>query len=231
MTPQPLSRVRSRVKVLCTPDAISLRPKLSPLVAEVIARWADIEVNVGSILTFLLHTEASPVMAMLEAIRSSSAQFDMIRAAADAKLIDPELETFQAVLKMAGSAANKRHEIAHHVWAYCEELPDALLLVEPSAYHDIFVAVQDIMRNPNSRHADDPRLEPDNQRTRVYRENDFLEIIAEMKVVAKCTTFLINYLHGQHPARAEIYNWLSAEPAFQTALIAVRASRQRKEAL
>jgi hypothetical protein len=224
MSPQPLSRVKPRTKVLASPDAIILRPQLAPLIAEIIARWADIEANVGSILAYLLRAEAGPTVAMLGAIRSASAQMDMIAAAGARKLVDPELEVFEAVLKMARSAAYKRNRIAHHIWAHSEELPDALLLIEPAAYLDIFVAVSESMDEPSAE-PNDPRFEPDESMITVYREGDFFRIIAELKIVAKCTTFLINYLVHQDEAKDRIYGWLFAEPLFETALKAIRKAR------
>lgn len=93
----------------------------------IIARWADIEANVRTILSYVLRAEAAPVAAMLNAIVSASAQMDMIHAAGWAKLFDPELETFEAVIKIARAAARKRNAIAHHVWAYSDDLPEALV--------------------------------------------------------------------------------------------------------
>jgi hypothetical protein len=116
MAPQPLSRVRPNALVNASPEAIALRPKLAPLIAEIIARWADIEVNIGTILSYVLRTEAGPIAAMLHAIVSASAQMDMIHAAGSAKLFDPELEVFEAVIKIARAAAKKRNAVAHHIW-------------------------------------------------------------------------------------------------------------------
>lgn len=225
MPPQPLLRVRPNAKVSATPDALSLRPKLAPLISEVIARWADIEANVGSILAFLLHAEAGPTISMLQAVRSASAQFDMIEAAGRAKLMDPQLEMFEAVLKIARSSASKRNHVAHHIWAYSSDLPESLLLIEPAAYLDIFVAVSESLRDFNSLDADHPRFEPDKTRIKVYRDTDFQGIISELKIVAKCTTLLINYLHGHHPAADRIYGLLFAEPLISTAVSAIRKSR------
>ncbi len=70
MPPQPLSRVRPQAVVMASPEAIILRPKLAPLIAEIIARWADIEANVGTILSFILRAEAAPTAAMLYAVRT-----------------------------------------------------------------------------------------------------------------------------------------------------------------
>ncbi len=225
MPPQPLSRVRPLAKVFASPEAIQRRPRLAPYIAEVIARWADIEANVGSILAFLLAAEAGPTIAMLQAVRSASAQMDMIEAAGKIKLIDPELEMFEAVVRLARSSARKRNNVAHHIWAYCDEMPEALLLIEPVAYLDIFVAVSEANRNPKFETLNQSRFEPDNSRILVYRESDFTEIIEELKSIARRTTFLINYLHLENPGRDRMYSLLWNEPLIPSAVKAIRKNR------
>jgi hypothetical protein len=225
MPPQPLSRVRPNALVLASPEAIILRPKLAPSIAEIIARWADIEANIGSILSFILRGEAAPTAAMLYAVRSSSAQMDMILAAGWAKLFDPELEVFEAVIQIARAAAKKRNAIAHHVWGYSEELPEALLLIQPAAYSDMFVELQNSLNSPDYS-GGWIMLHTDNERTLVFRENDFREIMSELKTVARCATFLINYLEPKHAARDQMYRMLCDEPLIDAALISIRKSRQ-----
>jgi hypothetical protein len=222
MPPQPLSRVRPNALIMASPDAIVRRPRLAPLIAEIIARWADIEANVGTILSYVLRAEAAPVAAMLNAIVSASAQMDMIHAAGWAKLFDPELETFEAVIKIARAAAKKRNTIAHHVWAYSDDLPEALLLIDPEAYSEMFVKLQDALSQPD---AGWTMLQADSERTMVYRENDLTQIIEELKTVARCTTFLINYLEPRHVARDRMYSMLCGEPLIGAALISIRKSR------
>jgi hypothetical protein len=63
--------VRPKATVMASPDAVTPRTKLAPFIAEIIARWADIEANVGTILTYILRAEPAPTAAMLYAIRSS----------------------------------------------------------------------------------------------------------------------------------------------------------------
>ena len=222
MPPQPLSRVRSQAAIMATPDAIALRPKLAALIAEIIARWADIEANTGTILSYVLRAEAAPVTAMLHAVVSSSAQMDMIEAAGRAKLFDPELEIYEAVIKIARAAAKKRNAIAHHVWGYTDELPEALLLIEPEAYGEIFVELQQVLKSPT------PGLrvpQINSAQTMVYRENDFIQIVEEFKTVSKCTTFLINYLEPRHSARDQMYRHLCSEPLIDAALKTLRKDR------
>jgi hypothetical protein len=223
MPPQPLSRVHPRAIALASPDAITQRPQLAPFIAEIIARWADIEANLRTILSYILRAEAGPVAAMLHAVISASAQMDMIVAAGREKLFDPELEMFEAVIKIARTAAKGRHAVAHHVWAYTTELPDALLLVEPEAYSEIFV---DLQRAREQQPAGWIIIQPDRDRTMVYREGDFRQIIEDLKTVAKCTTFLINYLEPGHIARDQMYRRLCSEPLIDAALLRLRNSRQ-----
>ena len=179
MPPQPLSRVCPRATIFVTPKAIALRPKLSPLIAEIIARWAGIEAATVAVLSHLMGAEARPVAAMLNAITSASAQMDMIEAAAWAKLFDPDLEAFEALIKIARAAAKKRNAIAHHLWGHCEDLPDALLLIEPEAWTDISVKFQEALYS--TARSQTITFQPDPEQVSVYRENDFLQIIEELK--------------------------------------------------
>src|SRR6267154_1718555 len=141
MPPQPLSKARPKAKALPAPETLyKNRPNLAPLAMAVIAHWAEIEAKTASMLAFILRAEAAPTMAMIQAINSASAQLDMIEAAGLVKLTDQQhLEIFRAVMRLARKAAKKRHPIAHHVWAFSMEMTDAILLVEPSAYQEMFV--------------------------------------------------------------------------------------------
>lgn len=220
MPPQPLSRVRRNAITMATPDALKLRPSLTPLIAEVIARWGYVEANIGSILAYLLRAEAATTVAMLHAIKSSSAQMEMILAAGWAKLFDPELEMFEAVIRNAQAVAKKRNAVAHHVWAYAAELPDALLLIEPEVYTDLFVQIN---QQPHAQ-VDESRILM--KKTMVYREGDFIEIINELNTTSRCTTFLINYLQPNNRSRDRMYSLLCSEPSIDAALQLLKKNRQ-----
>ena len=107
MPPHPLSEVRSKARVIAGPGSQTFdrRPALTPYIAKIIAEWSYNEANSCTLLTYFLSAEAGPVMTMMQALRSSSAQFDMIEAAASNKLYDPELEAFEAVMSYENCAA------------------------------------------------------------------------------------------------------------------------------
>jgi hypothetical protein len=220
MAPQPLSRVRPNARALPGPETLySQRPNLAPLAMAVIAHWSEIEAKTASMLAFILRAEAAPTMAMLQAIRSASAQMDMIEAAGSSKLSGEQLEMFDAIIRLARNAAKKRHPIAHHIWAFSMDMVDAALLVEPAAYLEMFVTL--------STSETAALLSLDNKRIMVYRERDFQEIIEEMKVVLRCIDGVTFILHGPHNAPPQTYARLSAEPLFQEALKWTRKNRPR----
>ncbi|WP_198030340.1 hypothetical protein [Bradyrhizobium sp. Tv2a-2] len=173
-------------------------------------------------MSHMLGTEAAPVMAMLHAVTSATAQMDMIEAAGWTKLFDPDLEAFEAVIKIARAAAKKRNAIAHHVWGYTEELPEALLLIEPEAQTEVAVRVQKALFSSAGTSIFTPS--PDIDRISVYRENDLVQIIEELKSVAKCASMLVLYLQ-RIAAHDQIYRQLCDEPSIEAALKSIRKTR------
>ena len=216
MPPQPLSQVRSKAIVHVGPQAVELRPDLAPFIAQIIALWADVEASVCAIMTRLLSAEARPTTAMLSVIRSASTQFDMVEAAAIGKLVNPSLEMLLAVLSTVRRAAKIRNRIAHHVWAHCDDLPDALILIEPEAFLEIFVRLEEA--EVFSLSPDDPRVQPDRSRSFVFRQKDFKEIVEELKNVWFCSYQVRHLARPRHPRRDEIFALLSKEPAIEAAL-------------
>jgi hypothetical protein len=227
MPPQLLSRVRPQATILVTTKALKLRPKLAPFIAEIIGGWASLEVTASIILGHVLQTDAAPIAAMLHAINSASARISMMESAGAAKLLDPELELFQAFMKIIRAAARKRNPIAHHIWGYTEELPEALLLIEPEAQLDVSVRAQNTIRGFSTEtHL---VLQPDRDRVWVYREGDFTEIIEEQNTISKNAFLLILYLE-RASFRDQIYPQLCAEPLIDAALKSIRKSRQPRPA-
>ena len=65
----------------------------------------------------------------------------MIRAAGKARLQDPELELFEAIVNIADRiGSKKRNPLVHDTWGWSDELPDALLRIEVAAEVEVFLA-------------------------------------------------------------------------------------------
>jgi hypothetical protein len=228
MAPQPVSFYRrKKIVIWASHESIERRPGLAPYIARVIAKWGHIEGNICSILAYLLAAEATPTMAMLQSLRSSSAQFDMIEAAAKTKITDEtEIEMFQAVMLVARKGAQRRHQVAHHIWAHSDQLPNALILIDPAAYADIFVRLQEVP-TPSGIVEDESFGQPDSRRCFIYRKNEFEEILTHFQVISRSTTFLIRYIQPDRRSKDRAYGWLTGEPMIQEAVKAIRAARPK----
>jgi hypothetical protein len=130
--PLPLSQVK--------PDAtVTLwGPMLNPLiglrVANVISLSARVDHELSLLLVHILGANAQAAHAMFDAIRSNQLKMQVLVAAANAELkSEPEKHlAFRAVLKASDIAQEDRNKIAHWVWGSAPELPDTLLLANPT---------------------------------------------------------------------------------------------------
>lgn len=131
MAPQPLWKVRRNAIPNFGHQALRKRPQLAIRVAETVAAWAQAEVALGLTAATLLGGNASTVMAMHASLNGFQPRADSLLAAARTRLSAEDGDLFEATLGVIRKAATKRHEFAHWLWGHCDELPDALLLVEP----------------------------------------------------------------------------------------------------
>jgi hypothetical protein len=219
MAPQPISFFRrKKIVIWASHESIERRPELAPYIAQVIAKWGHIEGNICSILAYLLAAEAAPTMAMLQSVRSSSAQIDMIEAAARTKITEEaEIEMFQTVMLLGRKGAQRRHQVAHHIWAHSDQLLNALILIDPAAHADIFVRLQDTSTTTSALE-DESIGQPDPRRCFIYRKKEFEEILTHFQAIARSTTFLIHYIQPDRRRKQRAYDWLINEPMIQAAL-------------
>lgn len=218
MPPQPLSNVRTDAKFQVHKKATEFRPQLAPFIARIISQWALVEAGIGTMLSSILEAEFAATAAILSSLRSSSAQIDALAAAGRTKLSGRDLELFEAVIMIVRSAAKKRNLIAHHIWAYSDDLPDALLLVEPKAYAQIHVKFQTSLATKTYGGSD--TLHPSPEHVRVYRKQDFEEIVREIDTVND--SVLITCFHLDQNIENDFYDELCSEPLVARALARVR---------
>jgi hypothetical protein len=134
MSPQPLSNVRRDAKVLVLDTAADLRPRHAQRAARAIAIASNIEAQIIGVFAEMLGAKAEPAAAIFMALRSANAQTAAIEAVAEVVLSGEDAEIFLVVQEIIAAAAVHRNRFAHWLWAYCEELPEALLLVDPTAH-------------------------------------------------------------------------------------------------
>lgn len=129
---QPLSRVSPSAKFsLGRVATISNRPDLALKVMEVISIWSSVDSEILSLATELLKADYVAVASMLNAIVSAEARAAAIANAAQAVMSDEDFAMFLKIRDTTKASRKKRNEFAHHIWISSDDLPDALLLVDP----------------------------------------------------------------------------------------------------
>jgi hypothetical protein len=180
MTAQPLSKVRSNANLHVGAVTAQMKPQLAAYVAQAVAFSAEIDTQLGELLASILGASARPAAAMYVALTSSASQRAALRAAAEVALTGERLDVFDVVMRLSDVALKDRNVFAHWVWAYIDELPDALLFVEPEALieHNI---------NPKSRSLQigGPRTLTNDQidfsRVTVYRQKDLSQSVDRLQ--------------------------------------------------
>jgi hypothetical protein len=229
--PNPLSRVREDPKVSFAP-VLLLEHKLAPRIATSLAMWSVTEAGLGRLLTVIMGAQARPSLAMFGALTSNAAKVATVKAAARSILPEKELEMFEAISPLLDRAAAQRHKFAHHIWGVSEDVPDALLLVDPM--HSLGFTV-DVNEHVFARLRDwsleaetsVPKFPID--KVFVYRAADFDRYIKETATAGTLLHYLCLIVD---PALGgeRVHPLLEEEPEFQTALSRLRQARNKQAA-
>src|SRR5690349_17533807 len=131
MACQPLTAFKGIERVTFFPGSVFKRPVLAPYVMEVIERWSISETNLFNIAADVLHVEPVIATVMLQAVDNQAAQRAAVLAAAKAMLAPNDWLLFEAAFYTTNQSRSVRNQFVHHIWGTADELPQALLLIDP----------------------------------------------------------------------------------------------------
>lgn len=162
---------------------------------EGIASWSNVENFLLGLYLELLGGAGERAAIAYLAIETQSAKTQAIRAVAQATLEAKHFNLLVAVLAVAKTAQKSRDKLAHHIWGYSPELPDALLLIDPKS----------LARRAKPRDMSEDVM--------VYREHDFSEVIKLNNRICEWGLTL-NFIISDHVANRDgrLYDELCAEP-------------------
>ena len=129
--PQPLSKRCPKATVLLSTLSLSGKPHLPELVCSIIAASSDVDHELSLLMARILGADAAAAIAVFDVLRGFMRE-KALETAAKVALNPGQYRVLLAVLQMAKSAQSDRHKIAHGVWGSCPELPDALLVADPT---------------------------------------------------------------------------------------------------
>jgi hypothetical protein len=112
-------------------DALADKPDMAVVVTTIFALWGEIEYFLAQLLMQILHADIGPAVAIYETLRSQTMQRKALEAAAAAALSPDDYDVFEAAISLVESVSTPRHQLAHWLWALCEQRPDLLALVDP----------------------------------------------------------------------------------------------------
>lgn len=122
------------------PEALTLRPSHGATIGECLSYWPEVEYQMALMLALLLHADNPAAVAVYTQLRRSTAKHQALETAAKFRLSVKEQLLFDAVLCELKSTEAERNYLAHGLWGYCKDLPDAILAI--SQEHNAAFAIE-----------------------------------------------------------------------------------------
>ncbi len=120
--------------------AINRRPELALEALKVIAFWAEIEGDLATILAAMLKADVATGVAMYEALSMGEGRRAALSAAARQALPEWQAKLFEAIQFATSPSRKQRNAFAHNLWATADDLPDAILLMDPKVVSKVTVS-------------------------------------------------------------------------------------------
>ena len=131
--PKPFKRKGPQV-VHVTPIAVVIRPLLAIDIANIASNWTKLEHTLSLPFTTILAGQEPSAFEAYHELFEINLRHKMYIAAAKRKKLPKELLTEAEILhKKVRKVGSRRNNVVHGTWAYCDDLPNSLLLCEPSA--------------------------------------------------------------------------------------------------
>jgi hypothetical protein len=135
MGPQPLSRVKRNASTKFDPDIHLSHPDLAVYPMAVISRWARTDAMFAELLSAMLKsTDLAVGMAMYQALTGGDSRRAALAAAAAESLSDEDCWLMDAVIRVNKPSRDQRNAFAHNLWGVSSDVPNALLLVDPTIF-------------------------------------------------------------------------------------------------
>jgi hypothetical protein len=128
------------------------------------------------ILSAVMKSDSDAAMAVFLSIRNSRVQREALAAAAQVTLVGRDLEIFSAISNVFQSLESQRNDLIHGAYALSDDLPDALLWIDPNNHANFFADMfeklrKDITPGP---------IDEIKKNTFVYRPNDLVTLVKQM---------------------------------------------------
>lgn len=129
--PQPLSKLAPDLVPDFGPDAPSRRPELAAEAFLSIHLWSSVDAALGNLLIDLLKADHHATLAVYQTFTSWGQKRQAVMAAAGHSLKPDALNILDAILNAFKTTRDRRNSLAHFIWGWHDDLPNALMCVDP----------------------------------------------------------------------------------------------------
>lgn len=91
------------------------------------------EAKIPNVLVGMLGADPGPAATIYGSLRNGKVQREAMVAVAQDVLLEEDLALFRQVMKLTETASKSRDALAHSLWLYDDQLPDAVVLVKPDS--------------------------------------------------------------------------------------------------
>lgn len=176
------------------PGFMQRRKDVAAKIGVVIGLFADIEFQQGRLLHRLLGTDADTAFTIYNKLRGLP-QKEIMQEFAKKTLDATPFSTLKQVSKAVEMRGNERNKLAHWLWGISEELPDALLLIQPANwFRAMAYAIDTPIIDPT-----DHRMRLDSADILVYDLAGMDRITTRMEETHKLLYQFVSILHQDDP--------------------------------
>jgi hypothetical protein len=145
---------------------------------------------------------------MFSTLTAQHLQMGALEAAAKASLKETEYDVFKVTLSVASSVQTPRNHLAHWIWAYSTQVPNALLLAEPKAAKDRdreFTLALQVGETDSEKIGALNSFDP--AEIQVYRESDLKRARDDLEEASQIAFLAVVYFDGTFMGRIKPLPW------------------------
>jgi hypothetical protein len=224
--PKPLSEIYPTAFMQFDPDAILENEELAARVAAVLNESNNLELELGYSLTRLLKTQPLVGVGIYQAVYTGSLKRNVLLLAGEQALSPIEQAIFATLVDLVKGIGERRNKIAHAIWGWSAQVPDALLAIQPL----------DLLKYGVHWREFDPDTDPyeviqeplSAKDVQVYVQQDFTELMSDILAIGVLFETFWAWKHQGSVVNDKSYRKLSSRPEIHAKLSRLQKGRKKK---
>jgi len=190
--PHKLSNVKANAQASFSLGEPEKNPEMAARILNVMSSFGRLDGEIGLVFARLLDTQAHLGIAIYNQLVSTHLQDAALKAVAPFVLEEHQLDLLMGLVDLGRGHKDIRNDIAHGIWGYSQDLPKALLLINPKTANQLRGIMATVWERQKVAPASIATIEPVLMKTLqrpiqediwVFREKDTNNLAAEVQAV------------------------------------------------